>query len=258
MADVARTIGTKNNVFCYIGHAMLRQKINQNGAKSHSKTALKSTPQLASISEPTWLHFGRVLGAKLGPNWHKIASKLDPKNDQKMNIFWIALGSGFSRFWAPRWPPIGGQNFHFSAPFSLLGASWGQDGPKTPPRAPRTPPRPPQEAPNHRFLEDLGANLGGIWHPTARQPSNPSTQQPSTQQPSNHQPSNQQPDEQTTNQPNNPQPNSPEPPVCRMSHRSPKAWGGGDSPQAFSIYIYIYIYSIPLLSSLKMCTHKPK
>ena len=31
-------------------------------------------------------------------------------------------------------------------------------------------------------------------------------------------------------------------PVCRMSHRSPKARGGGDSPQAFSIYIYIYIY----------------
>ena len=62
---------------------MLKQQINQNGAKSPSKTARKSTPQLASILEPTCLHFGKVLGAKLEPSWHQIAPKVDPKSDQK-------------------------------------------------------------------------------------------------------------------------------------------------------------------------------
>ncbi len=36
-------------------------------------------------------------------------------------------------------------------------------------------------------------------------------------------------------------------PLCRMSHKSPKVRGGGDSPQALStnisIYIYRFIYS---------------
>ena len=71
------------NGFCYIGHAMLRPQINNKCAKSPSKTALKSTPQLASILEPTWLHFGRVWGAKLEPSWHQMASKVDPKSDPK-------------------------------------------------------------------------------------------------------------------------------------------------------------------------------
>ena len=51
--------------FSYFGHAMLKQKINKNLSKIHHKTALKSTPQLASILEPTWLHFWRGLG----PRW---------------------------------------------------------------------------------------------------------------------------------------------------------------------------------------------
>ena len=43
--------------FSYFGHAMLGQKINKNPSQIHHKTALKSTPQLASILESTWTHF---------------------------------------------------------------------------------------------------------------------------------------------------------------------------------------------------------
>ena len=69
--------------FSYFALGMLRYIFNKNGAKIPSKTNVKSTPQLASILVPTWLHFGRVLGAKLEPSWHQIASKADPKNDTK-------------------------------------------------------------------------------------------------------------------------------------------------------------------------------
>ena len=94
--------------FSHFGHAMLEHKINKNQSKIHHKTALKSTPQLASILEPTWLHFGRVLGAKLEPSWNKMAPKVDPKNNEKIITFWIALGSDFLRFWAPTCLPRGG------------------------------------------------------------------------------------------------------------------------------------------------------
>ena len=67
--------------FSYSSLGMLRSKINKNGAKIPSKTSVKSTSQQGSILEPTWLHFGKVLGAKLGPSWHKIAPKVDTKND---------------------------------------------------------------------------------------------------------------------------------------------------------------------------------
>ena len=35
------------------------------------------------LLKPTWLHFGRFLGAKLAPSWHQIAPKIDPKNKLK-------------------------------------------------------------------------------------------------------------------------------------------------------------------------------
>ena len=38
--------------------------------------------QLGSILEPTWLHFGRVLGGRDGANLAPNGSKTDPKNDQ--------------------------------------------------------------------------------------------------------------------------------------------------------------------------------
>ena len=35
------------------------------------------------LLKPTWLHFGRVLGAKLAPSWHQIAPKIDLRKHQK-------------------------------------------------------------------------------------------------------------------------------------------------------------------------------
>ena len=64
---------------------MLRLKINKNGAKIRAKTDLKSTPQLGSILELTWLHFGQVLDVKMGPSWHQMAPKLDLQIDQKID-----------------------------------------------------------------------------------------------------------------------------------------------------------------------------
>ena len=66
--------------FSYFGHVMLGQKINKNPSKIHHKTALKSTPQLASILEPTWPHFWRVLGSKMRPNRFKNRSSNPSKN----------------------------------------------------------------------------------------------------------------------------------------------------------------------------------
>ena len=61
--------------------------------------------------KPTWHHFGTVLGAKLGPNWHEIAQKIDPrgdqKNDQNLGCFWMALGRILGGFWVPSWSQVG-------------------------------------------------------------------------------------------------------------------------------------------------------
>ena len=40
-----------------LGYVMLYTKFNKKRFKIHQKTFLKSTPQLASILGPTWLHF---------------------------------------------------------------------------------------------------------------------------------------------------------------------------------------------------------
>ena len=89
--------------FSYFGHAMLGQKINKNPSKIHHKTALKSTPQLASILEPTWLHFWRGLGAKMGPNRFKNRSSNPSKN---WSHFRSLLGSILADFG----PQLGAQN----------------------------------------------------------------------------------------------------------------------------------------------------
>ena len=61
--------------------------------------------------KPTWHHFGTVLGAKLGPNWHEIAQKIDPrgdqKNDQILGCFWMALERILGGFWVPSWSQVG-------------------------------------------------------------------------------------------------------------------------------------------------------
>ena len=109
-------------------------KINKNRAMIVTKITLKSTPQLGSIWEPTWLHFGRVWGAKLGQDGTKSLQKSIFKLIKKIITFRIALGIDFYRFWPPTWPLRGGENVWIFALGTLLGRPWGQDGPKTPPK----------------------------------------------------------------------------------------------------------------------------
>ena len=55
-----------------LGYVMLCTKFKKKKTFIiHQKTFLKSTSQLASILGPTWLHFWRVLGSKMGPNRFK-------------------------------------------------------------------------------------------------------------------------------------------------------------------------------------------
>ena len=78
-----------------------------------------------------------VLGAKMGPSWVQMAQKLklkkEYKKDDLLNAFKIDFGSQNP----PKREPGGeGKLSLFGAllvSWCLLGASWGQDGPKTPP-----------------------------------------------------------------------------------------------------------------------------
>ena len=110
---------------------------------------------LLLILEPTWLHFGRVLAPKIHPNWHRIALKIDSENDHKNDSLLDRLKIDFWWIWGPNLAPKkGNRSLDFGA-FWLLGPSWGQDGPKTPPRGPRGP-----------ILDDFGPHLGGFLVPT--------------------------------------------------------------------------------------------
>ena len=121
-----------------LGHVRLATKMYKNPYNNLQKTGLESTPQLGSILWPTWPHFGRVLGVKMGPSWHKSLQKWLSKSIQKMITFWIALGTDFDRFGAPTWLPRGGPRNFCSMFFLLLSQSWGQDGPKTPQEPPKS------------------------------------------------------------------------------------------------------------------------
>ena len=71
-----------------LGYVMLYTKINKHGANIHQKTTLKSMLQCSLILETTWLYFGKVWGVKMGPRWHQIASKIDPKINKKDYQLW--------------------------------------------------------------------------------------------------------------------------------------------------------------------------
>ena len=129
------------------GHSMLCTRFNKRRSKIHQKTPLKSTLQLASILEPTWPYFGRVLGAKMGPGWHQISLNIDLHIHQKNITFQIALGTDFGRFWAPTCPPIGVKTFIYGP----LVRSWSHLGVKTAPRPRQDPPGPPKD----RFSIDV-------------------------------------------------------------------------------------------------------
>ena len=178
---------TTSAMSCYIENSI------KNGPNIDQKTALKPTLQLGSILEPTWLHFGRVLGSKMRPSWTKSLQKSIFKSIRKIIMFRIALGTDFSRFWAPTWLPRGGPRNHFWRFFGLLEPSWGQDGPKTLPRAHKSPQDPPKTPPRGPLGAMLGPKLVdfrpqvdrfcGSWHPNSQainQPFNQPTIQPTS------------------------------------------------------------------------------
>ena len=121
-----------------LGHVMLAQTMCQNRANNLQKTGLKSTLQLGSILEPTWLHFGTFLDAKTGQDGTQSFQKCVSESIQKMITFCIALGTDFDRFWASTWLPRGGPRNHFSTFLLALGPVLGPRGPQDPPRPPKS------------------------------------------------------------------------------------------------------------------------
>ena len=120
--------------------------------------------QFWSILKPTWLYFGRVLGVKMGPRWHQIASKIDSKIDQKNDHlfdhpkidFWTILGPKLA-------PHRGNQPSHFRCFFdhgALLGSKAPQDPSKRPLGTPKTFPRDLLRP----IFDDFGIQLHGFWN----------------------------------------------------------------------------------------------
>ncbi len=99
--------------------------------------------QVWSISEPTWLHFGWVLGPKLRPSWHQNAKKIDPTTHPKKYHIFDRLRIDFGTILAGSWEGQGGPTNRLWTLFLDVGAKMAprppQDSPKTPPRAPKTP-----------------------------------------------------------------------------------------------------------------------
>ena len=125
-----------------LGHVTLGTKIFKNLPNIFHKTALKSMPHFWSILDPTWLHFGMLLGSKLWPSWlrmsPKIDLKFDPKNDHICDRSW-------DRFWEDFGPQLGGPGGSNEPAVRHLFRSWC-------PLGAEMSPRPPQEPPGDDFL----------------------------------------------------------------------------------------------------------
>ena len=156
-----------------------RRLSNKQSLTEDSGATVKSTPQLASIFLPTWLHFGRVLGAKLEPSWYQIVSKVDPKSDTKNDHLLGRPKIDFWRIFAPTCPPRkGGKCLGFLYIFGLE-ASWRHLGPKSSPRGLLGPILEDFDLQLDGFWEDLGAYLGQFW--AGLVPTTPPTNQSSNQ-----------------------------------------------------------------------------
>ena len=106
------------------------------------------------------------LGSILGGFWTSKSTKNPFKTDQntipkiiiKMMTFWMVSRSIFNRFQVPSWVPRGVTDLYIVEFFWILGLSWRQDVPKTPPRASRDLSRPPPGP----IFEALGPQLDGF------------------------------------------------------------------------------------------------
>ena len=138
---------------------MLGTKINKNHLNIPLKTTLKTMLQLRSMSEPAWLDFGKVLDLQIHQKSIQNRSKYHPKNDHKNDDLLDGLKIDFySILGAILGPKRRNRSLHFGY-FWILGLSWGQDVPKTPPRASRDLSRPPPGP----IFEALGPQLDGFW-----------------------------------------------------------------------------------------------
>ena len=107
-------------------------KIIKNRADILQKVGSQTMLQLASILDPTWLHFGRVLAPKLVPTSPQDALKSHSQNHQKTDHildrlwkdFWWILASKLEPFLVDFW-----WIFCF---FLAFGANLGQDGAQGP------------------------------------------------------------------------------------------------------------------------------
>ena len=89
------------------------------------------------------------------PSWHKIAPKVDPKNDQKIDRLSDGLKIEFSWILAPNLPPKRGKKSLVFGAFLALGALLA-------PRPPQDPPRPPPRGLLGAIWGDFGLQLGAF------------------------------------------------------------------------------------------------
>ena len=82
-------------IFTYFGSLNMCCKTVKNVSNIHPKIASKTMFQFASVLDPTWLHFGRVLAPKLEPSWHQNALKIDPRTYQKQDRILNRLRTDF-------------------------------------------------------------------------------------------------------------------------------------------------------------------
>ena len=107
----------------------------------------------------TWLYFGRVLGAKMGPSGYQMALDIDPKSNQKNDCHLHGFKIEFYWFLAPTWEVQGGSNYQL---LEVFLRSWNHLGTKMAPR----PAKRPQDSSQDWFFRDLGPQHDGFWAPT--------------------------------------------------------------------------------------------
>ena len=99
----------------------------------------------------SWIDFGSILDAKLGPSWFQNQSKIDPNIDQKNNWFLNRFWLDFGWILASNLGRPGGVDEWLVSGFWPLGAFLG-------PRWPQEPSKRPPGRHFRRFLVDVWAS----------------------------------------------------------------------------------------------------
>ena len=117
--------------------------------KNRTKTYHKTCQHVGVSFESLWVPFLVDFGLQ---NPLQIDQKSIQKPTKKIISFWSDFLSTWDRFWEDFGGVLGGPQVDFWDVFWLLGPSWGQNGPKTPPRSLQD-----------RFWMDFGSNLDQFW-----------------------------------------------------------------------------------------------